>query len=72
MRSDLHHPWSADDDLRLTKLYEDEQLGPIEIAERLRRPTSSVRSRLTKLRKDGVLGPARGRGGRPSRDGGPT
>jgi transposase len=70
VRGDRPHPWSADDDRRLAKLYEDDELGPLEIAQRLGRSAGSVRGRLTRLRKDGTLGPARGHGGRSAKGGG--
>ena len=50
----------------MAHMYDEEGLGPVEIAQRLRRSLASVRARLTKLRKRGHVGPARGRGGRRS------
>ncbi len=64
------HPrkfWTDEDDALLIKLYDVEELSPTLIAQRMGRRVSSVAQRLTNLRKDGRIGPARGSGGRSPR-----
>lgn len=65
MRTDLHHPWTEQDDARLVHLYDVEQLGPSAIALAMRRKRQAVATRLTRLRKEGKVTTMRGRGGRP-------
>lgn len=57
--------WNAHLDAQLIALYEDEELSPAMIARRMGQSVSSVRQRLTKLRKAGKVTVCRGRGGRP-------
>jgi transposase len=69
VRLDRPPPWSDEDERQLIDLYEDKGLSPTVIATEIHRSPGSVRGRLTKLRQDGRLGGARGRGGRTSRKG---
>ena len=65
-RKDSVAAWTDEADQRLAAMYDEDGLGPIEIADRMGRSVSAVRNRLTNLRKAGKVGPARGRGGRRS------
>jgi predicted ArsR family transcriptional regulator len=64
MRADRYQ-WTADTDRRIAAMYDEDEIGPIAIAERLGLRASSIRTRLTTLRKRGLVGPARGGAGRP-------
>ena len=56
--------WTNDEDRRIAAMYEEDKLGPIAIAQIIGRPLKSVSKRLTVLRQRGLIGAARGHGGR--------
>lgn len=67
MSSRFTTTWSDEADKLLARLYDEEQLSPQFIAARMGKTTRAIAGRLTKLRREGKVGPARGRGGRRNR-----